>query len=118
MRRFILAGLVLVSAATVFDVPTADAQVSSGRNPWCLRDGLGGGRGNWTCSYHTRQQCEASAFGAGGICTPNPNYRGRQSNNPRRDNPGPQRGPGAGAAAAGRPFAIRRRRLVGGCVKP
>ncbi len=95
MRRFILAGLVLVSAATVFDVPSADAQVSSGRNPWCLRDGPGGGRGSWDCSYQTIQQCEATRFGAGGSCTQNPNYRGgRQSTNPRRGNPdgGPQGG--------------------------
>ena len=92
MRQFILAGLVLVSAVTVFEVPTADAQVSSGRNPWCLRDGPGGGRGSWDCSYQTFQQCEASAFGAGGSCTQNPNYRGRQSNNPRRGNPEPQGG--------------------------
>jgi uncharacterized protein DUF3551 len=87
MRRFILTGLVLVSAVTVFEVPSADAQVSSGRNPWCLRDGPGG-PGNWDCSYQNIQQCEATASGAGGGCTQNPNYRGgRQSNNPRRDNP-------------------------------
>ena len=87
MRRFILAGLVLVSAAAVFDVPVADAQVSSGRNPWCLRDGPGGGRGSWDCSYQTFQQCEATRFGAGGSCSQNPNYRGgRQTKGPPRDN--------------------------------
>ncbi len=85
MRRVILAGLALAAAAAVFDIPAAEAQVSSGRNPWCLRDGVGG-RGNWDCSYHNRAQCEATASGAGGSCTTNPNYRGgRQSTNPRRD---------------------------------
>ena len=87
MRRFILAGLALIAAASVFDVPSADAQVSTPRNPWCLRDGPAGGPGSWDCSYQTFQQCEASAFGAGGSCTQNPNYRGgRQTTNPRRDN--------------------------------
>jgi hypothetical protein len=86
MRRFIVAGLALVAAATVFEVPSAQAQVSSGRNPWCIRDGVSG-PGTWDCSYHNRAQCEASASGAGGGCTTNPNYRGgRPTNNPRRDN--------------------------------
>lgn len=86
MRRIILGGLALVAAVTVFEVLTAEAQVSSGRNPWCIRDGVQG-RGSWDCSYHNRAQCEFSARGAGGFCTINPNYRGgRQSNNPRRDN--------------------------------
>ena len=65
MRRIILAGLALVAAATVFDIPAADAQVSSGRNPWCIRDGVGG-PGSWDCSYHNLAQCMASASGAGG----------------------------------------------------
>jgi hypothetical protein len=98
MRRIILGGLALVAAATVFDIPVADAQVSSGRNPWCIRDGVGG-RGSWDCSYHNRGQCEASASGAGGFCTNNPNYTGgRQSKNPRRDN----RDSGTGGWGGGR----------------
>lgn len=85
MRRTILAGLTLAVAATVFDVPSAEAQVSTSRNPWCIRDGEQG-RGTWDCSYHNRAQCEASALGVGGWCTNNPNYRGgRQSKSPRRD---------------------------------
>jgi hypothetical protein len=88
MRRIVLAGLALVAAVTVFDIPAADAQVSSGRNPYCIRDGVGG-RGSWDCSYQTMAQCLASASGAGGGCTTNPNYtggKGRQTRNPRRDN--------------------------------
>ena len=85
MRRILLAGLALVAAAAVFDVLPVQAQVSSGRNPWCIRDGVAG-RGSWDCSYHNRAQCEQSALGAGGFCTTNPNYRGgRQSKAPRRD---------------------------------
>jgi hypothetical protein len=85
MRRIILAGLTLVAAATVFEVPSAQAQVSTSRNPWCIRDGVLG-RGTWDCSYHNRAQCEASAHGVGGFCTTNPNYRGgRQSKSPRGD---------------------------------
>jgi hypothetical protein len=86
MRRIILAGFAFVAAATVFDISVAQAQVSSGRNPWCIRDGVGG-RGGWDCSYHNRAQCEQSALGAGGFCTTNPNYQGgrRQSKSPRRD---------------------------------
>jgi hypothetical protein len=86
MRRIMLAGLALVAAVTVFEIPAAEAQVSSSRNPWCIRDGIGG-RGNWDCSYHNQAQCLASASGAGGWCTTNPNYAGgRQSKNPRRSN--------------------------------
>jgi len=86
MRRSILAALALVAAASVFDVPSADAQVSTPRNPWCLRDGPAGGPGSWDCSYQTWQQCEATRFGAGGSCGANPNYRGgRPTTNPRRD---------------------------------
>ena len=75
---------ILTAAAGVFvilaaDVQTIEAQVSSGRNPWCLRAGVAaGGRGSWDCSYHNRWQCEQSAHGSGGYCVRNPNYRGRR----------------------------------------
>ena len=85
MRRSMLAGLALMAAMTAFEIPTAEAQVSSGRNPWCIRDGAMG-QGSWDCSYHNRGQCEFSRQGAGGFCTPNPNYRGgRQSRDRRYD---------------------------------
>lgn len=88
MRHIIGAGLAVLAAATLFEVPAAQAQVSSSRNPWCIRDGVNG-RGTWDCTYHNRAQCEFSARGAGGFCTPNPNYRGgRQSNNPRQQGGG------------------------------
>ena len=83
MRRLILTGFALVAAVTVFEIPSAQAQVSSGRNPWCIRDGALGA-GSWDCMYYTFEQCRLSAEGAGGSCSRNPEYRGgRQSNNPR-----------------------------------
>ena len=77
MRSTILAGLMLVVAATVVQTPTAEGQVSSGRNPWCIRDGALGA-GSWDCTYQTFEQCRFSAQGAGGSCSQNPNYRGGQ----------------------------------------
>lgn len=76
MRRIVLAGLALVAAATVFEAPAAHAQVSSSKNPWCIRDGANGGPGSWDCSYYNLRQCEFTAQGSGGTCTRNPNYRG------------------------------------------
>jgi hypothetical protein len=40
----------------------------------CIRGGVFGS-GSWNCSFRTRQQCLASASGAGGWCVPNPNYQ-------------------------------------------
>ena len=91
MKQILLAGyvatLALAAAATV-QVPTADAQVSSGRNPWCLRDGPMG-RGTWDCTYHNYKQCyDSSVYGSDGSCEPNPNYRGgRQNSNSRQQQP-------------------------------
>ena len=79
MKRILLAGILAGLALTVtitVQVPTADAQVSSGRNPWCLRDGPLG-RGTWDCTYHNYKQCyDFSVYGTDGSCDQNPNYRG------------------------------------------
>jgi len=84
MRRIVLAGLALAAAVTVSEVPRAEAQVTNSRNPWCLRDGVAMGRGSWDCSYYNFRQCDDSARGTGGTCTPNPNYRGpRQGRQPQ-----------------------------------
>ncbi len=99
MRRIILAGLALVAAVTVFEIPTAEAQVSSSRNPWCIRDGIGG-RGGWDCSYHNHAQCEASASGAGGCCTPEPELWRRASVQESAPRATRTAAPGVGAAAA------------------
>ena len=88
MRRIILAGLALVAAATVFDIPTADAQVSSGRNPVVhprrRRRPAAAGIAATTTAPSARRARAAPAAAA----PPNPNYTvaGRQSKNPRRDN--------------------------------
>jgi Protein of unknown function (DUF3551) len=75
MRSTIVAGLMLAMAAAVVEIPTTEAQVSSGRNPWCIRDGALGA-GSWDCAYRTFEQCRFSAQGAGGSCSRNPEYRG------------------------------------------
>jgi hypothetical protein len=89
MKHTILAGLALTIAATALPAPSAEAQVSSGRNPWCLRDGPMG-RGTWDCTYHTFEQCNfSSVYGVDGSCVQNPNYRGpRQNRNSRRGQEG------------------------------
>ena len=98
MRRIVLAGLALVAAVTIFEIPAAEAQFSNSRNPWCIRDGVGG-RGNWDCSYHNQAQCLASASGAGGWCTTNPNYAGPRQSKIRAATTA-MAAPGVGAAAA------------------
>jgi Protein of unknown function (DUF3551) len=90
MKRTILAGLALTVVTTFFHIPSAEAQVSSGRNPWCLRDGPLG-RGTWDCTYHNYKQCwDSSVFGTDGSCVENPNYRGPRQN---RNSGGAQQGP-------------------------
>ena len=101
MRRIILAGLALVAAAAVFEVPSAQAQVSSPRNPWCIRDGTLG-RGSWDCSYHNRAQCEQSALGAGGFCTTNPTIAAAVSRTTRAATTPGAAAHGAKAAAGSR----------------
>jgi Protein of unknown function (DUF3551) len=75
MRRIVSAGLALVAAVAIVEVPGANGQVSNGRNPWCIRDGALGS-GSWDCTYRTFEQCRFSAHGAGGTCSINPEYRG------------------------------------------
>ena len=79
--RALLAGAAGVIAILTADLGAVQAQVSTPKNPWCIRDGAGG-RGSWDCSYHNLAQCRASASGVGGSCTRNPNYRGKAD---RRD---------------------------------
>lgn len=57
------------------------AQAQNTTRPFCIRDGASG-RGMWDCSYHTWQQCVASASGAGGSCWENPNYKGPKRKGP------------------------------------
>src|SRR5258708_847112 len=92
MKRAILAGLALAAATTFFHVPSAEAQVSGSKNPWCLRDGPLG-RGTWDCTYYNFQQCYfSSVYGSDGSCERNPNYRGPVQNRNSRGPQGPQQG--------------------------
>jgi hypothetical protein len=77
--------VVLLSAVAFLaaEGQSVQAQVSSSRNPWCIRDGIGG-RGSWDCSYYNMQQCLDSASGAGGWCTQNPNYVPRKAKPQRK----------------------------------
>jgi hypothetical protein len=81
--RLVFAGMAAAIALLAADIQPVSAQPGGSRNPYCLRDGAMG-RGNWDCSYHTMQQCLASASGAGGSCTANPWYRGGKKRGPRR----------------------------------
>jgi hypothetical protein len=73
-----LAALIAFAALTTVDVPSSDAQVSTPRNPWCLRDGPLG-HGTWDCTYQTLAQCRMSSNNdSDGFCTQNPNYRGKR----------------------------------------
>ncbi len=105
MRRFILAGLVLVSAATVFDVPSADAQVSSSRNPWCLRDGPGGGRGKLGLQLSDLPAVRSHQFRGGRKLHPEPELSRRPSIE--------QSAPGqSGRRPSGRHLGLGRQSLV------
>ncbi len=74
MKRiaFLVVGLAIGGLS--FQSP-AEAQFSSGKNPYCMRDGMFGA-GSWDCSYYTFQQCLDSASGLNGTCQANPLYRG------------------------------------------
>ena len=88
MPRLTLPAFMLLAATTVIPLSPADAQVSSGRNPWCIRDGALGS-GSWDCTYKTFEQCRRSAEGAGGSCSANPEYRGPQRPGANRPAPAP-----------------------------
>jgi hypothetical protein len=83
--KLILASVAAAIAILSVNVEPASAQPGGTRNPFCIRDGIGG-PGSWDCSYHTWQQCIASVQGAGGICQANPWYEGpRPRQRPRAD---------------------------------
>jgi uncharacterized protein DUF3551 len=81
--RAALVALAGVAAILAADVHQVQAQFSSSRNPWCIRDGVAG-PGTWDCSYYNQRQCLESASGAGGGCVQNPNYQPRKDKQQRR----------------------------------
>ena len=87
MKQTILAALALAVLTTAVPTGSAVAQVSSSKNPWCLRDGPMG-RGTWDCTYYNYQQCyESSVYGTDGSCVQNPNYRGDRPDRNSRQQP-------------------------------
>jgi hypothetical protein len=79
IHRLAAAALGAVAVTLAAGIQVSEAQVSTPRNPYCIRDGAMGS-GSWDCSYHNWKQCYESSLGAGGWCTENPNYqpRGKQ----------------------------------------
>jgi hypothetical protein len=66
----IAAALGAVVAAATLDTWSAARAASRPPAPWCAN--LGGRDGGWDCSYHTFEQCMATARGLSGNCQPNP----------------------------------------------
>lgn len=66
----IVTALCAVVAAAALDVRTAGTAGARAPAPWCAN--LGGRDGGWDCSYHTFEQCMATARGLSGNCQPNP----------------------------------------------
>jgi hypothetical protein len=59
-----------VVAAAALDTWSAARAASRPPAPWCAN--LGGRDGGWDCSYHTFEQCMATARGLSSNCQPNP----------------------------------------------
>jgi hypothetical protein len=66
----IAAALGAVVAAAALDARTAGTAGARPPAPWCAN--LGGRDGGWDCSYHTFEQCMATARGLSSNCQPNP----------------------------------------------
>src|SRR5262245_42492643 len=71
-------GCVLAMAAPGAGSAQAQYQMA----PWCAY--LGSWGGSYDCSYHTFQQCMATASGIGDICLRNPRYVADPQRPPRR----------------------------------
>ena len=73
----------LLAGATTADI--AAAQPITGSARWCVVVGLHGG--TLDCSYHTLQQCMASASGVSNQCSLNPWYVERSNPRAKPRNP-------------------------------
>jgi uncharacterized protein DUF3551 len=77
--RLAFIGFVIAVAALVADVQSTSAQESFFNERFCTRGGSGeGGSGSPDCSFHTWEQCIASARGLGRFCSENPFWRPNQ----------------------------------------
>jgi hypothetical protein len=78
MRAVVL--ITLTGLATAGLTFSSSAQ-SAYDYPWCaLKGDRGGGQ---SCYFATREQCETTLSGIGGVCIHNPGYRGPHVRHPR-----------------------------------
>jgi len=75
--RVVIMGLATIAAALAADVSSGSAQDSFFNERFCAQPGAGGGGNPGSsaipdCSFHTWEQCIASARGLGRYCTTNP----------------------------------------------
>ena len=71
MRAVVLITLTGLAVAGLASPSTAQSAYDY---PWCaLRGDRGGGQ---SCYFATREQCETTLSGIGGVCIHNPGYRG------------------------------------------
>ena len=74
MRAIALIGLVGLVGLAAAGVATPSIAQSAYDYPWCaLRGDRGGGQ---SCYFATREQCETTLSGIGGVCIRSPYYRG------------------------------------------
>ena len=77
--RLVFIGLVAAVSALAANVQSASAQESFYNERFCTQAGGGvGGSGSPDCSFHTWEQCMASARGLGRFCSENPFWRPNQ----------------------------------------
>jgi Protein of unknown function (DUF3551) len=66
--------LITLTGLAVAGLTCPSAAQSAYDYPWCgLRGDRGGGQ---SCYFATREQCETTLSGIGGVCIQNPGYRG------------------------------------------
>ena len=80
--RFWMAAALATLAGTIALTDAASAQPVNGRGRWCQTFVMYGG--TLDCSYHSLEQCMASAAGVSNQCSLNPWYAGPPEPAPRR----------------------------------
>ena len=80
--RLWAAAALAMLAGTIALADAASAQPAVGRARWCVNLITAGG--TLDCSYHSLEQCMASAAGVSNQCSLNPWYAGPPEPGPRR----------------------------------
>ena len=80
--RFWTTAALAMLAGTIALADAASAQPINGRGRWCQTFSMYGG--TLDCSYHSLEQCMASAAGVSNQCSLNPWYAGPPEPGPRR----------------------------------